>query len=258
MTGPSARPVASRGCAPAQARRAGPVPRRAGQPAVLGPRTAFPGCGELAALSWWLLAASLAPVCVKCHHASCVIRLSPTAAGDGDAGEAGGGSGAARSRVASARARIPCRAAHPVSTPVSRDHSGRAPWSRSGHRQGISYPQGASGLLSRSLAVGTDHATCVTPAHPVRQEAGSVPPISPTRRCERKKETMNTTDTMAGRGLEALRVAIAGQVFVPGEAGYDQARQAWNLAVDQRPAVVVEAGSAADVAQAVRFARAHG
>src|SRR5215471_13738487 len=74
---------------------------------------------------------------------------------------------------------------------------------------------------------------------------------------ERKKETMNITDTMAGRGLEALRAAIAGRVFIPGEAGYDQARQAWNLAVDQRPAVVVEAGSAADVAQAVRFARAH-
>ena len=69
---------------------------------------------------------------------------------------------------------------------------------------------------------------------------------------------MNITDTMAGRDLDAVRAAIAGQVFVPGEAGYDQARQAWNLAVDQRPAVVVEAGSAADVAQAVRFARAHG
>ena len=69
---------------------------------------------------------------------------------------------------------------------------------------------------------------------------------------------MKTTDITAGRGLEALRAAIAGQVFVPGEAGYDQARQAWNLAVDQRPAVVVEAGSAADVAQAVRYARAHG
>jgi len=25
------------------------------------------------ATSWWLLAASLAPVCVTCHHASCVI-----------------------------------------------------------------------------------------------------------------------------------------------------------------------------------------
>src|SRR6516162_7633819 len=69
---------------------------------------------------------------------------------------------------------------------------------------------------------------------------------------------MNITDTTAGRGLEALRAAIAGRVFVPGEAGYDQARRAWNLAVDQRPAVVVETGSAADVAPAVRFARAHG
>jgi hypothetical protein len=81
----------------------------------------------------------------------------------------------------------------------------------------------------------------------------------PSRRCEGKKgkkETMNITDTTAGRDLDALRAALAGQVFIPGQAGYDQARQAWNLAVDQRPAVVVEAGSAADVAQAVRYARA--
>jgi FAD/FMN-containing dehydrogenase len=69
---------------------------------------------------------------------------------------------------------------------------------------------------------------------------------------------MNTTDTMADRDLQALRAAIAGQVFVPGQAGYGQARQAWNLAVNTRPAVVVAAGSAADVAQAVRYARAHG
>jgi FAD/FMN-containing dehydrogenase len=69
---------------------------------------------------------------------------------------------------------------------------------------------------------------------------------------------MNTADTVAGRGLDGLRAAITGQVFVPSEAGYDQARQAWNLAVDQRPAVVVEASSAADVAQAVRYARARG
>src|SRR6516225_4920070 len=78
------------------------------------------------------------------------------------------------------------------------------------------------------------------------------------RRRKKGRETMSITDTLASRDLEALPAAIAGQVFVPGEAGYDRARQAWNLAVDQRPAVVVEAGSAADVAQAVRFARAHG
>jgi hypothetical protein len=74
----------------------------------------------------------------------------------------------------------------------------------------------------------------------------------------KKEGTMNIKDTIAGRDLEALRAAIAGQVFVPGQAGYDQARQAWNLAVDERPSVVVVAGSAADVAQAVRYARAHG
>ena len=69
---------------------------------------------------------------------------------------------------------------------------------------------------------------------------------------------MNIKNTIADRDLEALRAALAGQVFVAGQAGYDQARQAWNLAVDQRPSVVVEAGSAAGVAQAVRYARARG
>jgi FAD/FMN-containing dehydrogenase len=68
---------------------------------------------------------------------------------------------------------------------------------------------------------------------------------------------MNIKGTIAGRDLEALRAAIAGQVFVPGQAGYDQARRAWNLAVDERPAVVVVAGSASDVVEAVRCARAH-
>ena len=69
---------------------------------------------------------------------------------------------------------------------------------------------------------------------------------------------MSTADTIAGRDLAALRAAVAGPVSVPGDAGYDQARQAWNLVADQRPAVVVEAGSADDVAQAVRYARARG
>src|SRR5215472_15781988 len=69
---------------------------------------------------------------------------------------------------------------------------------------------------------------------------------------------MNIKDTRAGGDLDALRAAIAGQVLVPGQAGYDQARQAWNLAVDERPAVVVAAESAADVVEVIRYARAHG
>jgi FAD/FMN-containing dehydrogenase len=57
---------------------------------------------------------------------------------------------------------------------------------------------------------------------------------------------------------ETLRAAISGDVFVPGDDGYDEARRAWNLAEDQRPAVVVFPGSAAEVADSVLFARSHG
>src|SRR5262249_25807393 len=69
---------------------------------------------------------------------------------------------------------------------------------------------------------------------------------------------MNTSNAVAYGAAQTLRAAIAGEVSVPGDPGYDRARQAWNLAVDERPAVVVMAESAADVVQAVRFARAQG
>jgi FAD/FMN-containing dehydrogenase len=69
---------------------------------------------------------------------------------------------------------------------------------------------------------------------------------------------MNTPTAINPRATETLRAAISGEVFVPGDFGYDQARQAWNLAADQRPSVVVLAGSAADAMHAVRFARSQG
>src|SRR5215470_12070726 len=69
---------------------------------------------------------------------------------------------------------------------------------------------------------------------------------------------MSTSNAVAYGTTQTLQAAIAGEVFVPGEAGYDQARQAWNLTADQRPSVVVLAESAADVVHAVRFARSQG
>jgi FAD/FMN-containing dehydrogenase len=72
------------------------------------------------------------------------------------------------------------------------------------------------------------------------------------------RKQMSTSSAIAGRATEAPRAAIAGDVFVPGDHGYDEARRAWNLAIDQRPAAVVFAESATDVTQAVRFARAQG
>lgn len=56
----------------------------------------------------------------------------------------------------------------------------------------------------------------------------------------------------------ALGAALAGEVIVQGDAGWDSARQAWNLTADQRPPLVVLAESAADVAATIRFAAANG
>ena len=51
---------------------------------------------------------------------------------------------------------------------------------------------------------------------------------------------------------------LASQLILPGDQDYDQARQAWNLAVDQRPAAVILPESAADVAAAVGYAAHRG
>ena len=48
---------------------------------------------------------------------------------------------------------------------------------------------------------------------------------------------------------------LAGKVVQPGDAGWDQARTPWNLAVDQRPAAVGRPESAADVAGLVELRR---
>jgi FAD/FMN-containing dehydrogenase len=66
------------------------------------------------------------------------------------------------------------------------------------------------------------------------------------------------TTSIVPRTQEALHSSIAGDVFVPGDEGYDQARHGWNLSADQRPSAVVFAESSADVVRAVRFARSHG
>ena len=57
---------------------------------------------------------------------------------------------------------------------------------------------------------------------------------------------------------EALQATITGEVFVPGDDGYDNARRAFFLNLDQRPSLIVLAESSADVVRAVQFARAHG
>jgi hypothetical protein len=55
--------------------------------------------------------------------------------------------------------------------------------------------------------------------------------------------------------LKNLQSRIQGTVLIPGDSRYDDARKAWNLSVEQHPAVIVLADSASDVAEAVCAAR---
>ena len=72
---------------------------------------------------------------------------------------------------------------------------------------------------------------------------------------------MNTSNTItstpppsASDGASSLDAKIV----LPGQRGWDDARRAWQLTVDQRPAAVVYPESAQDVISAVTLARERG
>jgi FAD/FMN-containing dehydrogenase len=58
--------------------------------------------------------------------------------------------------------------------------------------------------------------------------------------------------------LEGMRAGLRGEVLVPGDAGYDDARALWNGMVDRRPAAIVQVEDVDGVVAAVRFAREQG
>jgi hypothetical protein len=58
--------------------------------------------------------------------------------------------------------------------------------------------------------------------------------------------------------MSSGELSISGHVAWPGDADWDQARAAWNLASDRQPAAVAFVESAEDVATVIRFAAKHG
>ena len=61
-----------------------------------------------------------------------------------------------------------------------------------------------------------------------------------------------TTPTIADAGT--LAGALSGDVIVPGDDRYDEARQVWNGDIDRRPPLIARCADADDVATVVRFA----
>ena len=58
--------------------------------------------------------------------------------------------------------------------------------------------------------------------------------------------------------IEAFVAGVRGAVLRPGDEGYDDARSIWNGLIDRRPALIVQCTGAADVVDAVNFARDQG
>ena len=72
-------------------------------------------------------------------------------------------------------------------------------------------------------------------------------------------ETMQMLNTeILEHSAEALAATLDGDVVTPADPGWDLARRAWNLAVDQRPALVALPAHAEDVVAITDFARTHG
>ncbi len=69
---------------------------------------------------------------------------------------------------------------------------------------------------------------------------------------------MTIESTTPSTRASVLQGLCGGAVHLPGDAGYDDARLPWNVAVDQRPAAVAYPASAEEVAEVVRAARRAG
>ncbi len=63
--------------------------------------------------------------------------------------------------------------------------------------------------------------------------------------------------SLTASDIKDFDASLRGDLIRAGDAGYDAARRLWNPAFDRHPALIARCSGAADVVQAVQFARSH-
>ncbi len=63
--------------------------------------------------------------------------------------------------------------------------------------------------------------------------------------------------SVSSGSVELLKTSLRGDLFQPGDDGYDEARTIWNAMIDKKPALIAMCTGVSDVRTAVRFAAEH-
>ena len=61
--------------------------------------------------------------------------------------------------------------------------------------------------------------------------------------------------TLQEATIEEFKAGLRGELILPGETGYDEARTIWNGMIDKRPALIARCAGVSDVINSVNFAR---
>src|SRR5450631_3814036 len=69
---------------------------------------------------------------------------------------------------------------------------------------------------------------------------------------------MTTSAGIATAPYEELAATLRGELIVPADPGYDEARAVYNAMIDKHPASIARCRDTADVITCVRFAHEHG
>ena len=69
---------------------------------------------------------------------------------------------------------------------------------------------------------------------------------------------ISDTPAMGAATVQGLRDALRGELVLPGDTAYEEARSVWNGMIDRRPGLIARCAGTSDVIAAVGFARSEG